>query len=676
MTQRQLVPYRDQPPGAQVGLPNYEIDGPRSFGHWLAWADHSNNAADHIPSCFDARWPLELAPLGHNAAPMFGVCQWWECWTNLSDTPTVKAMVSAFQDLIRRSVGCSEAAVTLLKWTALSQFLHCERANSGSKRPWRMVSGRWFEQLTAWNLDRRQWNSETATLPSDIFDQPSGQSSTIIDATDQWGFSLSGTARLIAESGAKMADGQPLAWLLRFGELGIVISNSPEGLPAQLTALREVPASVPEIVRAYIGWSMLDQFTNQLYELSTWVVESARDLVDVGIGAHRVWVAETTLGLEFASPNDCTAFGQRLWDHGVLFRQASPQSLALHFNASCREDDQQALTLALSRAATNKPHADNPIVITSRTASASYAFHSLLCRLKLCGMTGRAWPEAASQIEGSMNLRLSEIGLSQVSTEILNQDTYPSWRPAISTLQRDVYEPARVTPIEKFDQLMACPQALAILLHCDQQIVAQAFAGPVGMFRDDERGVEQDPWRDDPGVLYVLDLTVAAGYRGQLGRLMKEYLVSLAALRGQRAIHGRNRDRYAAAMWAINLSLGAYELQHLVDDYADDQPFRDCLYYRCPLVWPPDGERGRDGAGACGLSVNEVMQGAADDMTANLERDQEQSQRESFDSHYASTGLSGNGTMAFELCFENLAEMQQKIMDMVNPLISNGIQRP
>ena len=84
----------------------------------------------------------------------------------------------------------------------------------------------------------------------------------------------------------------------------------------------------------------------------------------------------------------------------------------------------------------------------------------------------------------------------------------------------------------------------------------------------------------------MLDRTVAPDYRARgLGRILKNAILMLAAERGIEAIHGRNRDRLARAMWAINLSLGGFETRHLVDDYPDDEPHRDCIYYRCPLAW-------------------------------------------------------------------------------------------
>jgi GNAT superfamily N-acetyltransferase len=115
-----------------------------------------------------------------------------------------------------------------------------------------------------------------------------------------------------------------------------------------------------------------------------------------------------------------------------------------------------------------------------------------------------------------------------------------------------------------------------------------AFCGPLSCFLQ-ERGVADDPYLADQKTFYMLDLTVAPGFRGRgLGRIMKNAITLLSINRGVNAIHGRNRDRLARAMWAINLSLGSYEQQHLFDDYPDAKPFRDCLYYRCPLQWQTD----------------------------------------------------------------------------------------
>ncbi len=171
---------------------------------------------------------------------------------------------------------------------------------------------------------------------------------------------------------------------------------------------------------------------------------------------------------------------------------------------------------------------------------------------------------------------------------LLTAVNYPNYRTRILELQTEVYEPARQSTVEEFDALFASPNPLSILILEDQQIVAAAFAGPIDLFVH-QRGVSDDPFlgdkEDSTSVAYMLDLTVAESYRGGLGRLLKRAMTMLAQVSGVTALHGRNRDRFAAGMWAINLSLGSYAINYLADDYPDDKPFRDCIYYRCPAVW-------------------------------------------------------------------------------------------
>ena len=165
---------------------------------------------------------------------------------------------------------------------------------------------------------------------------------------------------------------------------------------------------------------------------------------------------------------------------------------------------------------------------------------------------------------------------------------YPHFRDRILQMQAEVYEPTRRTPPEEFDMLFASEKPLAIIVCQADKIAAMVFAGRLGLFRGLHNGIETDPFRDDPTVYYSMDLTVAEQFRGGLGRLMKQAQVMLAIEHGLTGIHGRNRDRLAAGMWAINLSLGSYELQRLANDYDDDEQYRDCIYYRCPLIWYSD----------------------------------------------------------------------------------------
>ena len=210
--------------------------------------------------------------------------------------------------------------------------------------------------------------------------------------------------------------------------------------------------------------------------------------------------------------------------------------------------------------------------------SSTFEFHRKLIEAKV---TGRL--DSGFRALGFLDTALAAYE-GQLKAVIVSRENYPEYRQRILSMQDEVYEPARRSPPEEFDLLFASPQPLSIVVLEDHQIVAMSFAGRLGMFTQ-ERGVSDDPFVDQPDCYYSMDLTIAENYRRGLGRILKQAMVLLALENGATAIHGRNRDRLARGMWAINLSLGSFELQHLADDYPDEGPFRDCIYYRCPLDW-------------------------------------------------------------------------------------------
>ncbi|MEM9411786.1 MAG: hypothetical protein AAGA30_11775 [Planctomycetota bacterium] len=170
----------------------------------------------------------------------------------------------------------------------------------------------------------------------------------------------------------------------------------------------------------------------------------------------------------------------------------------------------------------------------------------------------------------------------------LNEQNYPEYRDKILEIQKRVYDPVQQNPPEEFDSLFTpseiSPLAIAVL-H-EQQIIAMATCGPIGKFQQ-RRGVATDPWLNAPAISYMLDLTIEQTQPTGLSRVLKNAIVQLAASRGITAIHGRNRDRLGREMWAINLSLGAFEIQHLPNDHSDEHEQQDCFYYRLPIAWNP-----------------------------------------------------------------------------------------
>lgn len=208
-----------------------------------------------------------------------------------------------------------------------------------------------------------------------------------------------------------------------------------------------------------------------------------------------------------------------------------------------------------------------------------YEFHESLIRAKVT----RKLPKK-SRFESFLTKQLKTCSSKNLRIVVLDQKSYQQYREHILRMQREVYEPARQSPPEEFDMLFSSEKPLGILVLDGETIVAMSFAGRLELFRQ-ERGVTGDPFFGDSHTYYSMDLTVASEFRGGLGRIMKQAMVLLAIENGVTALHGRNRDRLARGMWAINLSLGSYELQHLPNDYPDDGPYRDCIYYRCPLEW-------------------------------------------------------------------------------------------
>ena len=210
----------------------------------------------------------------------------------------------------------------------------------------------------------------------------------------------------------------------------------------------------------------------------------------------------------------------------------------------------------------------------------NYQFHLEFLRLKLARAStdGRGEEEFAPgtwfarQRPLDSNLRMLRI----------TSANYPNFRERILGLQTEIYEPARQSPPEEFDTLFATGRALGLAVLESDEIVGMSFAGPINAFTN-ERGVTEDPYLENPDVFYSMDLTVVPKYQKGLGKIIKRAILLLAVHEGVEAIHGRNRDRLARGMWAINLSLGSYLINLLRNDYPDDGPYRDCFYYRCPL---------------------------------------------------------------------------------------------
>ncbi len=251
-----------------------------------------------------------------------------------------------------------------------------------------------------------------------------------------------------------------------------------------------------------------------------------------------------------------------------------------HFNFH-----QQLLGAKLAVSAAKLSSRMNANLTPFQTIDQHIAAHRALKRLTdPTADTHVRWAHQETRIYLHQELRRVGLDTDAVQVVFLNTANYAMYRQRIGDIQQIVYEPARQTELEKFDALMNADHQMAIVIERNTELIAMIFAAPLLNFPD-ERGVLNDPQFHNPQTFYVLDLTVLEAYRGGLGRVLKQAVTLYAACLGIEAIHGRNRDRYARSMWAINLSLGSYPTRFLIDDYSDDLPHRDCIYYRCPLTW-------------------------------------------------------------------------------------------
>ncbi len=351
-----------------------------------------------------------------------------------------------------------------------------------------------------------------------------------------------------------------------------------------------------DLIRSYIEANCLDQFQDVVAKTGAASLEHVENLAQRSPGVVRSWhVDGLAIDLSFAGASQRDEFVLRLARAGILAEPAGEDSVAIRFSLGCRPQDLNWFWDVIRAAEpSTEPFGRRPMKVRAllesqgwpREVDALVAFQRQLIDCKSSPACLKPDQRAAA-VTHYLAECIAVTSATDAIVTLVDSESWPRFRDRVQVIQAEVYEPARRTSLQTFDALMACPVHHAIVLELDGKLIAIVFAASLSCFPN-ERGTLDDPARARPDVIYVADLTVDAGFRGGLGRIMKQAITLDAVLAGREAFHGRNRDRLAAGMWAINLGLGSYELKHLVDDYPDDKPFRDCIYYRCPLRWEPD----------------------------------------------------------------------------------------
>jgi acetylornithine/succinyldiaminopimelate/putrescine aminotransferase/GNAT superfamily N-acetyltransferase len=347
--------------------------------------------------------------------------------------------------------------------------------------------------------------------------------------------------------------------------------------------------SVASAFRGYAHAISLDQCQSRIIDLEKMVMPKLNALLK----KHDKFLSRPRVnGLAFAfdlnDPAMLNKFVDVRFKHGLLYYPAGAQTLRFRMNLSFGEKDLnflfERLDFICRELFLNEVHPLPTHVETDCTDSnETYDWHELLITTKLEKLQGKEidGKKVFTQIEKLLT------GKSDTQLIEISADNFLTYRQDIINLEKKVYEPARQTDIEKFEHTVLNRNSLClgILNNSDKKLVGIAFAGPLKLYPL-ERGVRMDPNFNEEDSLYMLDVTVDPALQGSgLGRGLKYALQALALTKGIKRIQGRNRDRLAAAMLNINLSLGAIEQNYIREDYPDFESHRDVFYYTSRADW-------------------------------------------------------------------------------------------
>ena len=366
-------------------------------------------------------------------------------------------------------------------------------------------------------------------------------------------------------------------------QLGIVLSHS-----ETKNIFKGEELSVASAFRGYAHAISLDQCQSRIHELEKQVIPRLNDLLK----KHSQFVRRPrTNGLAFAfdviDPSFLNKFVDLRFKHGLLYYPAGSQTLRFRLNTAYGSKDLDFLfdrLDAICRELFLNETAELPKFVETEANSPAehYDWHQLLIQTKLDRAQGKKVdPKKVKDRINALITTGAEVELIEI-----NAGNFLEFRQDIINLQREVYEPARQTDIEKFEHTVLDKNSLCYgLINNDKKLVGIAFAGPLKLYPL-ERGVRNDPHYNDSDSLYMLDVTIHPSLQGTgIGRNLKYALSIMASVKGTKRIQGRNRDRLAGAMININLSLGAIEQNYISEDYPDFENYRDVFYYTARADW-------------------------------------------------------------------------------------------
>lgn len=349
---------------------------------------------------------------------------------------------------------------------------------------------------------------------------------------------------------------------------------------------KEMEFNVSSAIRGYLHAISLDQSQGKIIELEKLTNEKLKSLVSTfseHIESPRI--NGLAFSFDFKNKEKVAEFITHRFDFGLLYYPAGERTLRFRLNLGFKPKDLTFLFDQLTNLS-NKIFLGKEVTqptgfqANPHIGQQVYEWQEHMLLSKLDGLHG----EENSVLEWDF---LKNLFKEKYECDLVRVDrsNFEQFATKIQELQKRVYEPARQTKLETFKKNAEFKGSVCLALVRDDELLGMAFSAPLKA-NPLERGVRQDPWFEDENVLYMIDTTISPDFQGRgQGRFLKYALQIIATAEGRTRIHGRNRDRLAAGMLFINLSMGCYEQFYLREDYPDFEKYRDVFYYTSPLQW-------------------------------------------------------------------------------------------
>ncbi len=347
------------------------------------------------------------------------------------------------------------------------------------------------------------------------------------------------------------------------------------------------------MIRGYYHALSLGQVEKQISTIEELTNKHLKKLVNkYSKHIHSPRVRGISFAIDLFEEDKISEIISKRFDYGLLYYPAGSHTLRFRTNTSYTENDLVYLFDSLddifSQIFFNQKLDFIPKIEKSNSGpNLNYSWHNLYNEIHL---------KLIQQLELDINHYKDKVKkLLDLNNEekfvIIDKKNFHLFKDKIIELEKNTYEPTRQTHIDVFLTCINDNKSVCLAIESDNELIGIAFAAPMKNFPL-ERGLRRSPNFKELSSLYIIDTTINKNYQGRgFGKNLKYALYTYALLNGHLNIQGRNRDILASQMLNINISLGAFELFYIEEDYPDFEENRNVYFYNIDLRWKTPQER-------------------------------------------------------------------------------------